>query len=156
MALTIEDGTGVTGADSFQTAAECESAEVLYFGTSLTATVQMRDAALRRVWVFMSALDWLDDMWSTFGGSIPNEVKNAQMALARAEITKPGYLSPQVATAGQKVLTGVKGITWDVIGNRATVEGARPVVTMAFDFLRPWLKINPAKDNVADYWRIGE
>lgn len=146
MALVIEDGSGVTGADSFNTVAECTAHAIAYFGASLSGSDAMKESALRRAWVYMSALDWLPGLWPTFGGTIPEPVKVAQSVLARAEFKKAGALSPEVTLAGQKVLTEVKGIRWTVVGDANTVEQSRPVVTMAMDLLRPYLTIDPARD----------
>lgn len=146
MALTIEDGTGVAGADSFNSVADCSAHAVAYFGASLNGNTADKEAALRRAWVFMGALEWLPGLWPTFGGTIPAAVKLAQSVLARAEFKAVGALSPEVALAGRKVLTEVSGIKWSLVGDAATVEQSRPVVTMAMDLLRPYLAIDPARD----------
>ena len=146
MALVIENGTGVSGADSFTTVDECSAHAVAYSGASLTGSPADKEAALRRAFIAMSGLYWSDGLWPTFGGTIPAPVKLAQSVMARAEFQKPGALSPQVTLAGQKVLTGLKGITWQVIGDKAGVEDARPVLTMAMDLLRPYLKFDPSRD----------
>ncbi len=146
MALVIEDGSGVTGADSFNTVAECSAHAVAYFGASLSGSDTEKEAALRRAWVYMSALDWLPGLWPTFGGTIPDAVQIAQSVLARAEFKNAGVLSPEVALSGRKVLTEVKGIRWTVVGDANTVEQSRPVVTMAMDLLRPYLATDLARD----------
>lgn len=146
MALTIENGTGVAGADSFNTVEQCSAHAVAYFGASLSGNAADKEAALRRAWVFMSALDWLPGLWPTFGGTIPAPVKLAQSVFARAEFKAAGFLSPEIAMTGRKVLTEVDGVKWSVIGDAATVEQSRPVVTMAFDLLRPWLAVDLARD----------
>lgn len=144
-ALIIENGTGVPNADSFITATTCSEIATAYFGSSLTHSPADKDAALRRAWVFMSALDWQPDLWPTFGGTIPQAVKTAQCVLARLEVTTPGFLSPNVALQGRKVLNKVGELGWDVRHGPDTVAAARPVVTMAFDLLKPYLANNPAE-----------
>lgn len=146
MALTIEDGTGVAGADSFETVAECTAFSEAYFGQSLTGSEAMKEASLRRAFYYMQALRWKSGLWPTFGGSIPDAVKHAQTLFARAEHQSIGVLSPQVTAGGQKVLTGVDSLKWQVIGDDPSVEAARPIVTSAFDFLRPYLDYDPARD----------
>lgn len=146
MTLTVEDGTGVTGADSFATAAEFDAHCLAYFGASVSGTDALKEAALRRAWVFMAALDWKAGLWPLFGGQIPEPVKLAQGVLARVEFQSAGALSPDVMLSGRKVLTEVKGIKWQVVGDAATVEQSRPVVTMAMDLLRPYLAVDPARD----------
>lgn len=145
MALIIENGTGVTGADSFITVVETNADEVAYFGTALAGNNADKEASLRRAFVYMRALDWKPDLWPTFGGTIPEAVKLAQSVLARAEFQKPNALSPTVALQGRKVLNKVDAIGWDVQHGPNTIEAARPIVTMAMDFLAPYLRRNPAK-----------
>lgn len=141
MALIIENGTGVANADSFITTGEMATLETSYFGTASTAN----EPALRRAFVYMRALEWLPDTWVTFGGTIPQPVKLAQAVLARLEIATPGYLNPGVTLSQLKVLNKVGEIGWDVRGGPITVEGNRPIVTMAFDLLKPYLAKNPNK-----------
>lgn len=145
MTLVIENGSGVAGADSFNTVAECSAHAVAYFGHSLTGNEMDKEAALRRAWVYMAALQWLPDLWPTFGGAIPEPVKLAQSVLARAEFQAVNSLSPSVTLAGRKVLSQVGSLAWDVDHGPASVEASRPVVTMAMDLLAPYLAKNPAK-----------
>lgn len=148
MALTIEDGTGVTGADSFNTAVQAAAHEVDYFGASTITDTPAGEAALRRAWVVMSALGWKSDLWPTFGGTVPDAVKVAQAVFARAEFASANALSPTVSAAGGKTLVEVKGIKWQAnamgIAPEKVAEYSRPVVTMAFDLLKPYLDYNPA------------
>lgn len=142
MALIIEDGTGVDGADSYVTSAEYIAFVQDYFGT----TVVSDDPAIRRGFYYMQSLIWKSGLYPLFDGAIPIAVKRAQILFARAEHQSAGVLSPQVATGGQKVLTGVDSLKWTVIGDDPSVEAARPIVTSAFDFLRPYLDYDPARD----------
>ena len=145
MPLIIENGTGVTGADSFVTVAECEAFALAYFGASLAGSPTAKEGALRRAFVFMSGLRWRADLWPTFGGTIPQGIKNGQHVFARAEFQSVGVLSPSVTLAGAKVLTKVGSLEWTPKDGDNTVEAARPVVTMGFDFIRPWLEYQPGK-----------
>jgi hypothetical protein len=151
MALIIENGTGVSGADSFKTVAQCDADAVAYFGAALPGDNAAKEAALRRAWVYMGGLEWQADLWPTFGGTIPANVALAQSVLARAEAETVGILSPSVAASGRKVLTGVKGINWTLLPGIATIDGARAVVTMAMDLLGPYLLTNPAKSGGRTY-----
>lgn len=144
MALTIEDGTGVTGADSHTTAAEFAAHEVEYFGAASAGDEATKEAALRRVFVYMAALEWKADTWPLFEGTIPDNLKRAQSILARSEMASAGVLSPVETISKGKVLNRVGRIGWDVKSAPATVAAARPVVTMAFDLLAPYLLTNPA------------
>ena len=136
MTLVIENGTGVAGADSFITVAECEAFAVAYWGHSLTGSPANKEAALRRAFVLMSVLPWNADLWPTFGGTIPQAVKNAQASIARVEFQSPGSLSPVYDKSNAKVLTAVGSLQWTPKAGPNTVEAARPVVTMSMDFLK--------------------
>ena len=142
MPLIIENGTGVDGADSFVTVEEYQDFLMAYFGGAAIG-----DAPdLRRAFVFMSGLRWKADTWPLFGGEIPQAVKNGQSVFARAEAESAGVLSPQVDLSQQKVLTQVGSLQWTPKSGGDTVESARPVVTMGFDFIRPWLEFDPSRD----------
>lgn len=147
MALIIEDGTGVSNADSYETVAECEAFSLAYFGHNLTGNTASKEASLRRAFYFMQGLRWKAGTYPLFGGTIPTAVKHAQTLFARAEHQNVGALSPTVTLGGQKVLTKVDVLGWEVSGPEATVENSRPVVTAAYDFLRPWLDFDPARDS---------
>jgi hypothetical protein len=136
MPLIIEDGTGVTGADSFETVADCSAFAVAYWGQSLNGNTADKEAALRRAFVLLSVMPWKSDLWPTFGGAIPQAVKNAQSALARVEFQSPGSLSPVYDKSQAKTLTAVGSLQWTPKAGPSTVEAARPVVTMAADFLK--------------------
>jgi hypothetical protein len=145
MSLVIEDGTGVTGADTFISLAECDVIAVALFGASFFGGVAaLNEAALRRAFYYMKSLSWATGYWPLFGGAIPDDVKRAQAVFARAESAAIGALSPSVTLTGQKALVGVDSIKWQVLGGDATVANSRPIVTAGFDFLKPWLDYNPS------------
>ena len=147
MALIIEDGTGVPNADSYETVAECEAFSLAYFGQNLTGNTASKEASLRRAFYYMQGLRWKPGVYPLFGGTIPAAVKHAQTLFARAEHKNAGALSPNVTLGGQKVLNKVDVLGWEVTGPEATVENSRPIVTAAFDFLRPYLDFDPARDS---------
>lgn len=151
MALIIENGTGVANADSFETAAECEAFALAYYGQNAAGSTAHKEAALRRAFYYMQALRWKAGLWPTFGGTIPAAVKNAQTLFAKAELATTGILSPEVTLAGQKILNKVDVMGWEVIGKESGVEASRPVITAAFDFLRPYLDYDPARDKSVGY-----
>lgn len=142
----LENGTGVAGADSFGSVAELDEFVLNYFGTTLSQTQPLKEAALRRAYVYMSGLSWKAGLWRTFGGTIPVEVKRAQLAFARAEIQSVGVLSPSVTPQPGKILTRAGDLSWSANTQNSSVEESRPVITMAFDLLVPYLDLNPARD----------
>lgn len=144
--LVLENGTGVAGADSFGSVTECAEFATDYFGASLTHSTAQKEAALRRAFVYMSGLSWKAGLWPTFGGTIPAAIKRAQFVFARAEISKAGVLSPSVTPQPNKILTRAGDLSWTPNTGESSVEESRPIITMAFDFLAPYLDINPARD----------
>lgn len=135
MALTIEDGTGVTGADSFITGAEYVAEALSLFGETVTAD----EPAIRRAYLYLKSLDWKTDYpFPTLGGEIPADVKQAQFILARYEAATPNGLAPNVVPGQQKVLTRVGDLGWTVTGQSGT-DAQRAVVTMAHDLLKTYV-----------------
>lgn len=137
MALTIETGAGVPGADSFITVAELDAVCDDYFAHTETGSTAQKEAALRRAWLYMKSLSW-KETFPTLGGSIPADVKTAQGILAHYEKSTPGGLAPTVVPGQQKVLVRAGEIGWQVTG-QSGVEAQRAVVTMAQDLLKPYL-----------------
>lgn len=155
MALTLEDGTGVVGAEAYADAAAFDAWALAYWGNSLVGTDTDKEAAIRRAVAYLDALAWIGvrtggrtqalawprtDAIDSEGNElatdeIPAEVIEAQHVLARAELAAPGLLSPDVTLSGKKVLTEVKGIRWEVQKAPNTVDAARPVITAAMDLV---------------------
>ena len=135
MALIIEDGTGVDGADSFTDVDACSAFALAYFGHSLTGSAVAKEAALRRAFAYMRSLDWVDNAFPTFGGTIPQAVKDAQHIFARAEFESMNALQPNVTAGQTKVLTGVDSLKWEVTGGGG-VQAQRQTVLMALDRLK--------------------
>lgn len=111
MALTIEDGSIVPGADSFALASEL----VTYaekFGLVIPATEAAQESLLRRAYLEMTAMDWkgvpVDEFqtgafprynvmrygWLIRSDSIPAQIKAGQMALA-TEIHTDDLVDPE-------------------------------------------------------------
>jgi hypothetical protein len=135
MALTIEDGTTVTGADSFITTAEYEAELLSLFGETVTAD----EPAIRRSFIYLKSLSWKDDYpFPALGGTIPDAVKQAQSILARYEVATPSGLQPTVVPGQQKILNRVGDIGWKITG-ASGVAAQRGVVTMASDLLKPYV-----------------
>lgn len=136
MALIIENGTGVAGAESFVTVAECEEFATKWFGASLSGSPEKKEAALRRAFGYMRALPWADaTAWPTFGGAIPDAVKEAQHIFARAEFQSLNALQPNVTAGQTKILVELGDMKWQVNGASHGVDAQRQTVTMAFDRL---------------------
>lgn len=99
MALTIEDGSIVPGADSFALASELVT-HAEKFGLVIPGTEAAQESLLRRAYLEMTAMDWkgvpVDEFqtgafprynvmrygWLIRSDSIPSQIKAGQMALA--------------------------------------------------------------------------
>jgi hypothetical protein len=138
--LVIETGAGVSGANSYITAAELDAYALAYFDHAETGSNSSKEAALRRAWLYLKSLPWKSDYpFPTLSGTIPADVKLAQGVLAHYEKLSPGGLQPNVVPGQQKVLTRVGEIGWQVMGQTG-VDAQRAVVTMADDLLKPYLQ----------------
>lgn len=156
MALIVETGAGLANAEAYADAAAFAAWHLANYGTATTATNPQAEAAIRRAVAYLDGQKWVGTKsrgrlqalaWPRADAvdaegeeiaatSVPAEVIAAQHALTRAEIANPGTLSPDVTLGGQKVLTEVKGIRWEVQKAPNTVDAARAVVTAAMDRIR--------------------
>ena len=140
MALVIETGAGVAGADRYITVAQLDAYSVAYIDHAETGSNSSKEAALRRAWLYLKSLPWKAEYpFPTLGGTIPADVKLAQGVLGHYEKLNPNGLSPSVVPGQQKVLTRVGEIGWTATGQTG-VEAQRAVVTMAADLLKPYLQ----------------
>jgi len=139
MALTIETGAGVTGADSFITVAEQDAICEAYFGHTDAGPNANQEAAIRRAFLYLKSLAWKSDYpFPTLGGDIPEDVKTAQGILAHFETETPNSLQPAVVPGQQKVLNRVGEIGWQVTGQTG-VEAQKLSVTMVDGLLKPYI-----------------
>lgn len=150
MALVIEDGTGVAGAEAFADATAYDAWLLAYFNTTDASDTATKEAAIRRAVTFMNGMPWIgtkeytlcwprDDLDDYTAAEIPAEVIFAQHVYTRAELASAGVLSPDVTLQGGKILTQVDKIAWDVVSAPNTVAAKRPVVTMAMDAIKDLL-----------------
>jgi hypothetical protein len=143
MPLTIENGTGVTGADSYVTVAECEAYAIAYYGASLAGSPQSKEAALRRAYAYMMGLPWKSSAgYPLFGGTIPQAVKNAQHEFARAEFQSVGVLSPQ-ASARDNIVNREKvdviEVGYDTSRIATGIDAMQVIVSAGMRWLIPYL-----------------
>lgn len=139
MALVVENGTGVAGAESFITVAEYDTLHTNIFAHTEHGSNEQKEAALRRSWYYLKSLTWGEDYpFPTLGGTIPADVKLAQALLAHYELDNVNGLAPSVVPGQQKVLNRVGEIGWQAMG-QAGADAQRAVVTMAADLLKPYV-----------------
>ena len=96
----------------------------------LTRTSADRTAALRRGQDYIAGQ--YNSQWANVwdNSAAPEEVKFAITEAAYREIATPGILSPDITLGEKKILTGVKGITWEPMYRGGGVSSFRPVVTV--------------------------
>lgn len=117
MALIVEDGSNVTGADCYASLDDCIAYAVAVYGSSLNGNTADKEAAIRRAVNYLDGIKWKGtrtngrsqslawpraDMVDADGNDIandeiPSELIKAQHELARAEFISPGVLSPQLS-----------------------------------------------------------
>lgn len=155
MALTIEDGSGVSGANSYATAAEFAAYAAAY-GLTIPATTAEQEVLLRRAAAAMDALAWRGTRthrsaqalaWPRLGlvvhgdvlGSttIPGQIKAGQMVLA-AEIHADDLAPPeQVKGPVVREKVDVIEIEYAEPGRLTRAVPERPSSTHFADYLQP-------------------
>jgi hypothetical protein len=142
MALIIEDGTGVSSADSYATRAGYITFADDYYGETV-ADEDASDAPLRRAYAYMRSLPWKTSAdYPTFDGTIPQAVKNAQIEFARAEAASVGVLSPQGSlrdSAINKEKVDVIEVGYDTSRLPAGVEAAEVFVSAGMRWIAEYL-----------------
>lgn len=72
--------------------------------------------------------------------SIPEAVKLAIIEAAIVEAKKPGILSPTTTPATDKVLTGAKGLTWELVGGASGPDAYIPRIAAVEGLLAPLIR----------------
>ena len=162
MALTVEDGTGVTGADCYADVTACSAYAVAYYGSALDGSPASKEAAIGRATAYLDGLRWKGTrtygrlqslQWPRSGVSdcegeaiaddeIPDEVIIAQHELARAEHQSPGILSPQGSLRDsivQREKVDVIEVAYDTSRLSASTENAQVLVDAARRRIRCFL-----------------
>lgn len=165
MALTVEDGSNVTGADCYADVAACSAWAALYYGHSLTGSTADKEAAIRRAVAYLDGLKWKGSRtngrsqslaWprkdvtdcegiAIAADEIPSEIIFAQHVLARAEFQSPGILSPQVTLGAvvKREKVDVIEQEYDTSRLQGSAQELRPLVTMALDKITCFLSVHP-------------
>lgn len=154
MAITVEDGSNVTGAEAWADLAAHDAWAVKFHGAASDKSEAVKEAAIRRTVAYLDGLPWKGSKangrsqalsWPRTGAAdgageviasdeIPAELITAQHMLTWAEIAAPGILNPSVKMAGEKVLTEVKGIRWTPTGGEGdSIDAHRTLVMGALD-----------------------
>ncbi|QKV17850.1 DnaT-like ssDNA-binding protein [Oricola thermophila] len=153
MALIVEDGSIVAGADCYADVAAFDAWDTDFYGTASTATTADKEAAIRRAVVYLDSLSWKGRRlegrsqpraWPREGvadgegniiptDEVPAEVIFAQHRLARAELTSPGALDAEFKASDAVKREKVGQIEVEYVRGASVADDARTIVAMAMD-----------------------
>lgn len=172
MALIIEDGTNVAGADAYASVTDCSAWADEYWDGSLSGSTSKKEAAIRRAVTYLDGLKWKGQRtygrdqslaWPREGvtdceGSaiasdeIPDELIFAQHVLARVEFQKPGALSPSVNLSNvvKREKVDVIEVEYDTARMQGNADELRQIVTMAMDKIACLLAVQPGGRRIPD------
>jgi hypothetical protein len=164
MALTVEDGTGLAGAESYISVADADTYHSVRGQATWTGADGLKEEALRRATLFIDArygprfsgvryrgrdqaLMWpragAEDIegWGIDHDEVPLEIARATAEAALRELVEPGFLSPDVtiSSAGQVIEKTVGPLTLKFAEGTAT-DRTRPLVQIIDDILAPLLR----------------
>ena len=162
MALIVENGTGVAGADAYSDVAACSAYASAYYGSALNGSPADKEAAIRRATAYLNGLAWKGTRthgraqslaWPRTGVTdceglaigdheIPADLIKAQHEFARAEFQSAGVLTPSLSKATATVASekvDVIQITYDTDNLTGSIDDARVIVTAAMDKLKCYL-----------------
>ena len=165
MALIVETGANIPGADCYANVTACSAWAEAYFGHALTGSTADKEASIRRATAYLDGLKWKGVRtygrgqslaWPRTGvkdcegisiadNVIPAELIFAQHVLARAEFQSPGILAPSVNLGGvnKREKVDVIEVEYDTSRLQGNTDELRQIVTMAMDKLRCLLSVQP-------------
>lgn len=154
MAITVEDGSGVSSAEAWADLAAHDAWALKFHGAASDKADAVKEAAIRRAVAYLDTLPWkgsksggraqalswprdgaTDGAGSVIAGDeIPAELIAAQHVLTWAEIASPGVLNPSVSMANGKALTGVGDVKWTLTGGEGgSIDAHRTLIMGALD-----------------------
>ena len=127
--LIVEDGSNVSGSDSYTTVEECEDFTLHYFGENLAGSPDVKNAAIRRATAHLNSYSWKGKRthgraqslaWPRTGvtdtdgntiadDEIPVEIKEAMHLFARATFSSTDALEPNATFASDRVVAEAVG-----------------------------------------------
>ena len=165
MALTVEDGTGVAGADAWSTYAQYVTWHTNYYGAAPTDTEALVEGAMRRAVVYVGTLDISGSktygraqgtclprkgMTDCDGNAIasdemPTEFIYAAYELTRAELTTPGILAPKSSVSGivKREKVDTLEVEYDTSNADGSADDNRTTITAAIDVIQCFLNDVP-------------
>lgn len=158
MALTVEDGSNVSGADAFVSASACSSFLTARGSDAFSAAATgKQESAIRRATQYLSAaINWRGERahgrdqplawprsgvydvegWYVQPDAVPVEVRDATCLLAELELESPGALNPQFTLAGQRRSLSIAGALSQTTIAAAKAEDLRACIAAADDLIR--------------------
>lgn len=173
MALTVEDGTGLSNADSLVSLADATSYHAALGNTSwasVSYTDDQREQALRRASQFLrdsfawqgypvngreQAMAWPRtavsdaDGYSVDNDSVPQEIKDATCIAALAELVTPGTMYPEVAQSGKVKMEKIGPITVEYLNQNHSALADRPELTKLTALVGPLLSLSKTGNPIA-------
>ena len=157
MALTVEDGTGVTNADAYISLIDAEAQYLKRFGEAWPGTDPEKESAIIRATSWVDNLNFIGapvggrsqslawprkdatdrDGFEISATELPHEISTATGILAFAEKVTPGILTPDIDRTAIRKRQKVGPIEIENAGNPGTERFNRVVVTAAMDLLKP-------------------
>ena len=172
MALIIENGTNVAGAEAYADVTACSAWSVAYYGSAMTGSTADKEAAIRRAVAYLDSLKWKGARthgrdqslaWPRDGvtdceglaiasDEIPDELIFAQHTLDRVEFLSPGALSPSVSLGGvvKREKVDVIEVEYDTARMQGNAQEMRPIITMAMDKIACLLAVQPGGRRIPD------
>lgn len=162
MAIVVEDGTGLAGAETYLSVADADSYHASLGQTAWTGTDAAKEAALRKgsryldaryqrlwngqrvngrdqglMWPRYSATDV--EGWPVASDAVPVEVERAAAEAALRELEDPGSLSPDVTNSAGGTVIREKVGPLEVEYAEGSTGRLRPLVQVLDDILAPLL-----------------
>lgn len=156
MALIIEDGTGLSNADSFVSIADADAYHAAIGNSTWTGTDEVKEQALRRASRFLSdsfkwkgypvrgrdqSLAWprfyVEDSegYGIDSDEIPSEITKATNELALLELITPGTMTPTVTLSERVKREKVGPLEVEYLNAGVDAWADRPVVTKVIDLV---------------------
>lgn len=161
MALTVEDGSGVAGADALITLAFADAYHSSLGNTTWTGDdTTIKEPAIKRSTAFVSnSLSWMgyrvsgrsqslawprtgvydSEGYSIASAEIPIEVKNAVAEIALRELVSPGAMNPDFTQSEMVKREKVGSLEVEYLNSSTTAEAQRPVLLVVRDMIGQFL-----------------
>lgn len=159
MALTIEDGTNVSGADSYLSVVDADTYHADRGNSTWTGTDTAKEVALRRATVVLDSYNWMGlrtngrsqplqwprvSVWDKEGlailsNEIPQEIKDAVAEVALRELVTPGTMTPDVVIADKVKSERIGDISVEYANVKTGVDASIPVLTLVQELIGDFL-----------------